>query len=101
MQALAGKRGEISHVLLNSSEWDMPHPRRAAAGRRAARIGWYTSQPMGLITIISDFGRDRFDLLVVPPDASKESADTVSAAAVDTAQIRHTHELLEQIVHLN
>lgn len=101
VRALAGIRGEISHVLLNSSEWDMPHPQRTAAGRGAARLGWYTSQPAGLITVISDFGRDRFDLLVVPPDASRESAESASAAAADMSDVRQIPELLAQIVHLS
>jgi hypothetical protein len=101
VHALAGSRGQITHVLLNSNEWDMPHPQRASAGRGAPRLGWYTAQPAGLITVISDFGRDRFDLLVVPPDASRESADSVSAAAVDTSDTHHTPQLLDRIVHLN
>lgn len=101
VHALAGNRGEITHVLLNSNEWDLPHPQRAFAGRGAPRLGWYTAQPAGLITIISDFGRDRFDLLVVPPDASRESADSASAAAVDAADTRHAPQLLDRIVHLN
>jgi hypothetical protein len=98
-KALAGLRGEITHVLLNAAEWDLPHPRRAAADRRAVRLGWYTSQPAGLVTVISQFGRDRFDLLVVPPDASPASADTALAAAADGTDKRHTPELLGQIEH--
>jgi hypothetical protein len=101
MHALAGVRGQITHVLMNSDEWGMPHPRRAAAGRQAARLCWYTSQPAGLVTVMSDFGRDRFDLLVVPPDASSESADLAFTAAADASDRRHAPELLDRIVHLN
>lgn len=99
LAALKDLRGEITHVLLNTSEWDLPHPRRAAAGRRAVRLGWYTSQPAGLVTIMIDFGRDRFDLLVVPPDASRASADIALAAAADATDKRRTPELLAQIEH--
>ncbi|BBH65275.1 hypothetical protein ACTI_19600 [Actinoplanes sp. OR16] len=99
VQALADLRGAITHVLLNPAEWDLPHPSRAAGGRSAARLGWYTSQPAGLITIMSDFGRDRFDLLVIPPDSSPVSADTASAAAVDAGDRRHTPELLAALNH--
>ncbi len=81
-------------MLLNPAEWDLPHPPRAAAGRAAARLGWYTSQPAGLITVMSDFGRDRFDLLVVPPDASRQSADAALSAAADGDDRRRTPELL-------
>jgi hypothetical protein len=101
VHALAGIRGEVTHVLLNSDEWGMPHPRRAAEGRGAARLCWYTSQPAGLVTVMSDFGRDRFDLLVVPPDANSESAEIACTAAADASDTRHTPELLDRIVHLN
>lgn len=101
VEALAGLRGEITHVLLNTAEWDLPHPRRAAAGPKAIRLGWYTSQPAGLVTIVSDFGRDRFDLLVVPPDASRASADVAFTEASDATNRRHTPELLAQIEHVS
>jgi len=97
VEALAGLRGEITHVLLNAAEWDLPHPRRAAAGRRQVRLGWYASQPAGLVTVMSESGRDRFDLLVVPPVTSRASADTALTAAADPADKRHTPELLAQI----
>ncbi|HWS31139.1 MAG TPA: DUF5994 family protein [Actinoplanes sp.] len=98
VEALSTLRGEITHVLLNPAEWDLPRPSRAAGGRRsAARLGWYTSQPAGLITVINDFGKDRFDLLVIPPDASPVSAGAASAAAVDADDKRHTPELLAMV----
>ncbi|WP_045745728.1 DUF5994 family protein [Actinoplanes rectilineatus] len=96
MEALSALRGVITHVLLNPAEWDLPRPSRAS-GRSSARLGWYTSQPPGLITVINDFGRDRFDLLVIPPDASPASADTASAAAADADDRRHTPELLAMV----
>jgi Family of unknown function (DUF5994) len=95
--ALASLRGEITHVLLSSAEWDEPHPRRITVGGRGVRLGWFTSQPAGLITVMTDFGRDRFDLLVVPPDASPAGAETVLAAAADGADNRRTPELLAAV----
>jgi hypothetical protein len=97
--ALGGSRGVITHVLLSSADWDLPHPRRVGEGRGAVRLGWYTSQPSGLISVMSEFGRDRFDLLVVPPDASRASADTALTAAADGADKRRAPELLTGIEH--
>ena len=101
LAALSDLRGDISHVLLNAGEWDQPHPRRLGEGATAIRLGWYTSQPAGLVTIMSDFGRDRFDLLVVPPDASPASADTALTAAADASDRRRTPELLAEIKHVS
>jgi hypothetical protein len=99
VKALVELRGEITHVLLNTTDWDLPHPPRVAPGRGAPRLGWYTSQPAGLITIIIDFGRDRFDLLVVPPDATEASADAAMTAAADATDKRHTPDLISGIEH--
>ena len=96
IEALGGLRGDITHVLFNTDDWDQPHPRRAA-GRRSLRLGWYTSQPAGLVTVMTDFGGDRFDLLVVPPDADAASAEAALTAAADGADRRHTPELLSGI----
>ncbi|GIE28722.1 hypothetical protein Ait01nite_017670 [Actinoplanes italicus] len=99
VSALAGLRGQITHALLNSAEWDLPHHRRAANGSQPVRLGWYTAQPAGLLTIITEFGHDRFDLLVVPPDTSRASAEAALAAAADGADKRHAPELLADIEH--
>ncbi|MGK5682233.1 DUF5994 family protein [Actinoplanes sp. URMC 104] len=101
VEALAGLRGRITHVLLNAGEWDLPHPRRTTAGGQTVRLGWFTSQPAGLITIMGDFGQDRFDLLVVPPGASRASAETALAAAADATDNRHTPELLAAVKAVN
>ena len=95
MDELSGTRGQITHVLLNTTGWDLPHPRRATTGQGTVRLGWFTSQPTGLVTLICDFGRDRFDLLVVPPDTSRTSADAAMAAAADAGDKRRAPELLE------
>jgi hypothetical protein len=94
LEALAGLRGEVTHVLLGAAEWDLPHPRRLAPGRAAARLGWYASQPAGLVTVMTEFGRDRFDLLVVPPDATPDTAAAALTAAADAGDESRAPELL-------
>ena len=99
VKALTGLRGQITHVLLNTAGWDLPHPRRATTGTGEVRLGWYTSQPAGLVTVMTDYGRDRFDLLIVPAGASRESADTALTAAADPTDTRRTAELITEIEH--
>lgn len=97
IEALGTARGEITHALLHGPDWDAPHPRRLTAAGRAVRMGWFTAQPSGLLTVISDFGRDRFDLFVVPPDAAPDAAEQAMAAAADPADLRRSPALLEQL----
>ena len=97
IEELGTARGEITHALLHGPDWDEPHPRRMTAGGRAVRMGWFTAQPTGLLTMITDFGRDRYDLFVVPADATEAAADQAMAAAADPADLRRSPELLEQL----
>jgi hypothetical protein len=99
--ALGGDRGHITDVLLNSADWDSPHPRKLSPGRGAVRLSWFSSQPTGLITFITDFGQDRFDLLVVPPDATDTSAGAALTAAADVDNNHHAPDLLADIERRN
>jgi hypothetical protein len=94
--ALPG-RGEITHALLHSGDWDLPHERRLSAGRKGVRLGFYSAQPAGLITLMSDFGRDRFDLVVVPPSADAGAANSAMKAAADASDSRRAPALLAEI----
>ncbi len=94
---LDSRHGPISHVLLNVADWDLPHQRQITVNGRAVRLGWYTSQPAGLLTLICEFGRDRFDLLVVPPHATTTGAETAMNSATTTENLRRTLGLLADI----
>lgn len=94
--ALAG-RGEITHALVNSADWDLPHERRLSAGRKGVRLGFYSAQPAGLITLMSDFGRDRFDLVVVPPSTAAAAADSTMKAAATATDDRRAPALLADL----
>ncbi|WUJ12467.1 DUF5994 family protein [Actinoplanes sp. NBC_00393] len=97
VDALTGLRGRITHVLMSSAEWDLPHSPRVAVGGESVRIGWYLSQPAGLVTVMTDFGNDRFDLFVVPPNATPASADAALAAAAAASDRRRAPDLLTDI----
>lgn len=94
---LDSRRGSISHVLLNVTEWDLPHPREITVDGRTVRLGWYTSQPAGLLTLVCDFGRDRFDLLVVPAKATAAGAATAMNSAATTGNRQRTPALLTDL----
>ena len=91
---LDSRRGPISHVLLNVADWDLPHRRQVTVDGRIVRLGWYTSQPAGLLTLICDFGRDRFDLFVVPAKATAAGAATAMNSAATTDNSQRTPALL-------
>ncbi|BEL05580.1 hypothetical protein Q0Z83_037710 [Actinoplanes sichuanensis] len=97
VDALTGLRGTITHVLMSSAEWDLPHSPRVAVDDRSVRIGWYLSQPAGLVTVMTDFGNDRFDLFVVPPNSTPASADATMAAAAAATDRRRAPDLLTDI----
>ena len=94
VQALAGRQGAVTHLLLNVTEWDLPHPRRVTVGGRSVRLGWFTAQPAGLLTAICDSNRDRLDLLVIPPTATPASANTAMAAAANASDNQSAPVLL-------
>ena len=56
-----------------------------------------TSQPAGLVTVMTEFCRDRFDLLVVPPDATPDAADTAMSAATAANDKSRAPELLSRV----
>jgi hypothetical protein len=97
VEALAGRRGVVTYLLLNVTEWDLPHPRRVTAGGRSVRLGWFTAQPAGLLTAICDFHRDRLDLLIVPATATPADAATAMDAAADPKNIRRAPALLADL----
>jgi hypothetical protein len=94
VDALAGARGDVTSLLLHGDDWDLPHPRRLVARGRRVRVGWFTAQPAGLVTVVCDAGRDRFDLFVVPPAATAASAEAGMTAAADADNERHAQDLL-------
>jgi len=57
---------------------------------------WYKSQPAGVVTIMTEFGRDRFDLPVVPPGTAPDAADAAMVSAAD-ADKSSASELLGSI----
>lgn len=70
--ALGDRSGPVTRLMLGLAGWDS-RPRRLDLAGRVVRLGWFTTQPVGLLTAICATG-DRVDLLVVPPDTGAAAA---------------------------
>lgn len=85
-------RGPITRLVLSSDGWD-PRPRRLAVAGRGIRLGYFTSQPTALLIARCDNG-DRVDLLVVPPDTARPTAEAAMAFAATANNLVHAQHLL-------
>jgi hypothetical protein len=86
-------RGPVRRLVLSAQGWDT-HPRRLGVGGRVLRLGYFASQPSGLLTAICD-NDDRVDLLVIAPDTPHRIADAaLRIAAATTNLIPAQHILL-------
>jgi hypothetical protein len=64
---------------------------------RVLRLGYFTSQPINLVTALCDNG-DRVDLLVVAPGTEPGTADAALTLAATTGNLVHAQHILG---HLN
>jgi hypothetical protein len=84
--------GPITRLILSIEGWN-PRPRRLAVAGRRLRLGFFTSQPIGLLTALGDHG-NRVDLLVVPPDTTRQTAEAAMALAATASNRIHAQHLL-------
>jgi len=93
--ALHDRCGPVSRVMLGLAGWDSRPGRLGVAGR-VVRLGWFTTQPVGLLTAICANG-DRIDLLVVPPDTGAAAAQAAMALAAQAANTIHAPDILTAV----
>jgi uncharacterized protein DUF5994 len=74
-----GQRAVIARVALNLTAWDRT-PHRVAAGDRIVPVGWFDTLDADTIALTTTRG-DRAILLVVPPEATADSAAIALAMA--------------------
>jgi hypothetical protein len=84
-------RGPVTRLVLATAGWD-PHPRRLGIDGRVVRLGYFTSQPISLMTAIC--GNDRVDLLVIPPHTAAGTADAAMVLAASTTNLVHAQHIL-------
>jgi Family of unknown function (DUF5994) len=84
--------GPITRLALASDGWSS-HPRRLGVADRVLRLGYFTSQPPGLLTALCENG-DRVDLLVIPPQTAPDIADAAMVLAATTSNLIHAEHIL-------
>ena len=94
--ALDDSRGPVTRLMLTTGDWDSSRPRRLGVEGRVVRLGWFNTQPAGLLTALRGNG-DRIDLLVIPPNTTAASAAAAMAVAADPANTLHTPDILTTV----
>lgn len=90
--AIDARRGPVTRLLLAAGDWNS-HPRRLGVADRVVRLGYFASQPAGLLTAICG-NRDRVDLLVVPPDTAGDTAEAAMLLAGTAGNLIHAQHIL-------
>jgi hypothetical protein len=90
--AIDARRGPVTRLLLAIGDWNS-HPRRLGVADRVVRLGYFASQPAGLLTAICG-NRDRVDLLVVPPDTASDTAEAAMLLAGTAGNLIHAQHIL-------
>lgn len=85
-------RGPITQLVLSAAGWDT-YPRRLGVAGRVLRLGYFTNQPVNLLTALCENG-ERVDLLVVPPDTAQDAADAAMVLAATASNLVHAQHIL-------
>ena len=91
--ALNSHVGTVFRITLNQTTWQST-PRRIAVPGHTVRLGWHGPRDIHELSV-SGAGRDRLDLLVVPPDTAEEHAYAAMATAAGGGNHSHGTAILE------
>ena len=92
IRGLESSLGVITRVALNPDAWEGA-PRQVAIDGRRVHVGWFRAMNAHTIGVTSA-SRDRFVLLVVPPQATTAAAATAMAMAADATNSARPADLL-------
>jgi hypothetical protein len=92
IRGLESSIGAITRVALNPDAWDDAPPQVGVDGRRV-HVGWFRAMNAHTIGVTRAV-RDRFVLLVVPPQATPAAAVTAMAMAADASNSARPADLL-------
>jgi len=90
--AIDARRGPVIRLLLARGDW-VSHPGRLGVAGRVVRLGYFVSQPAGLLTAVCG-NRSRVDLLVVPPDTAGDTAGAAMLVAATAGNLIHAQDIL-------
>jgi hypothetical protein len=91
--ALDAVHGPITRLMLHGTDWDS-HPRRLAVDGRLVRLGYFASQPAGLLTALSGRAGARVDLAVISPGTESATADTAMTLAATQGNRIHAQHIV-------
>jgi hypothetical protein len=96
--AIDALQGPITRLMLHGNDWDS-QPRRLAVDGRLVRLGYFASQPAGLLTALSGKAGARVDLVIIPADTAPDTADTVMTLAATNGNRIHAQDLVASVVN--
>lgn len=91
--AIDALRGPITRIMLFRGDWDS-HPRRLAVDGRVVHLGFFTSQPPGLLIALAGRAGARVDLGVIPPGTTAAVAATALTLAAENGNRTHAQDLV-------
>lgn len=91
--AIDALRGPITRIMLFRGDWDS-HPRRLAVDGRVVHLGFFASQPPGLLIALAGRAGARVDLGVIPPGTTAAVAATALTLAAEIGNRTHAHDLV-------
>jgi hypothetical protein len=89
---LAGR--DVVRVSYALDYWDRA-PRRLRVDGRVVRMGGFHTQIPGLLTLLDAWGRERINVMVVPPDTPPAVADRALALVAGDPNADHPDQVLE------
>lgn len=90
--ALDAQVGTVHRIVFNGQLWQGT-PRRITVGGHTVRLGWNGPSDIHEMSV-SGAGRDRLDLLVVPPETSAAAAEAAMATAARSDNGSHATAIL-------
>jgi hypothetical protein len=94
--AIEPLQGPVTRLLLHVHDWDR-HPRRLAVAGRVLRIGYFASQPSGLLTAMCGRSGDRVDLLVIHPTTAASVVDAAMTVAATVGNQVHAQDIVHAV----